>query len=183
MTTLSNSFDSRLLELGTRIGRLLAADVRAYLPQQVRDRFADSPALADALDDAALAALKQDTLAAADALAAEVEKRLGPDVWLAARPPQADAGPSPALTSHPPVAEVVAFIERGVNDHLAHLGLIGEGHQVYRLPMRFIDGDNLATLTLNFWKVVSRRHAEQVKTGDVAAAQAHAERKRRWDEV
>jgi hypothetical protein len=30
-----------------------------------------------------------------------------------------------------------------------------EPPSTYRLPMRFIDGDNLASLTMNFWKAVA----------------------------
>lgn len=176
--------DARLADLGARIARLLAADVRVFLPQVVRDRFADTPSLGEALDDDALAKLKREVLETADQLGAEVEKRLGPPTaWLDAATPAADAGAAPTLMTHPPVADTVAHIEHTVAGVLAQHGLDGDGPTHYRLPMRFIDGENLATLTLNFWKAVARRNAQRAKADASAAARAHADRKRRWDEL
>lgn len=184
MSAVLDQFDARLAELGARIGRLLAADVRSFFPQTVRDSFTDAPAVADAMDDAALAALKADTLAAAEALSASVEQRLTPaTAWLGAAPPPKDAPGTPSLITHPPVAEVVAEIERTVSEFLHARGLAAETHIAYRLPMRFIDGENLATLTMNLWKAVQRRQEQRAKAGAAATSAALGERRRRWDEA
>ena len=184
MTAVLDQFDARLAELGARIGRLLAADVRSFFPQTVRDRFTDAPAAADVMDDDALAALKADTLSAAEALAASVEQRLTPaTVWLGAVPPTTDAPGTPSLATHPPVAEVISEIEHTVAGFLHARGLTSESTVAYRLPMRFIDGENLATLTLNLWKAVQRRQEHRAKSGAAANAAALGERRRRWDEA
>lgn len=184
MSAVLDQFDARLAELGARIGRLLAADVRSFFPQTVRDRFTDAPAVADAMDDDALAALKADTVAAAEALAADVEQRLSPaTAWLGATPPPKDAPGAPSLATHPPVAEVIAEIEHTVAAFLHARGLNADSTVAYRLPMRFIDGENLATLTLNLWKAVQRRQEHRAKAGAAANAAALGERRRRWDEA
>jgi hypothetical protein len=184
MSAVLDQYDARLAELGARIGRLLAADVRSFFPQTVRDRFTDAHSIADAMDDAALAALKSDTVTAADALAATVEQQLTPPAaWLGATPPPRDAAGTPSLATHPPVAEVIAEIERTVTAFLHARGLTTESTVAYRLPMRFIDGENLATLTLNLWKAVQRRHEHRAKAGATATAAALGERRRRWDEA
>jgi hypothetical protein len=184
MSAVLDQFDARLAELGARIGRLLAADVRSFFPQTVRDRFTDASALADAMDDDALAALKADTVTAAEALAATVEQRLSPaTAWLGAASPPKDAPGTPSLATHPPVAEVISEIERTVAAFLHVRGLGADAPVAYRLPMRFIDGENLATLTMNLWKAVQRRQEHRAKAGAAANAAAHGERRRRWDEA
>lgn len=184
MTTSADSYDGRLAELGARVGRLLAADVRTFLPQIVRERFTDTPSLADAMSDEALAELKRDTLAAAEALAQEVERRLtAPAAWLGATPPAREGGSTPPLTEHPPVSEAVAEIEQVTTAFLRTHGLPAEPAVAYRLPMRFIDGDNLATLTMNVWKAVQRRHEHRLKQDAASASAAHGERRRRWDDA
>jgi len=177
-------YDARLVELGIRIGRLLAADVRAFVPQTVRDRFLDLPALADALDDAALADLKRATLEVTEALATRVERQLSaPAAWLGAVSTRREGHGTPPLTEHPPVAAVAADIADALNALLAEQGLGLEPALGYRLPMRFIDGDNLATLTLNFWKAVARRDEQRRRAAATAASAAAGERRRRWDEA
>lgn len=184
MTVLLEPFDARLVELGVRVGRLLAADVRSFFPQVVRDRFTEATAVADSLDDDALAALKRDTLEGAEALATLVEQRLtAPAAWLTAVPPPKDAAGTPSLMTHPPVADIVAEIERTVGEFLRARGLSAESTIPYRLPMRFIDGDNLATLTLNLWKAVQRRQEQRMKADAAATAASLGDRRRRWDEA
>ena len=177
-------YDARLVELGIRIGRLLAADVRAFVPQTVRDRFLELPALADALDDAALADLKRATLDATEALATRVERQLcAPAAWLGAASPRRGGHGTPPLTEHPPVAAVAAEVADTVNALLRERGMGIEPALGYRLPMRFIDGDNLATLTLNFWKAVARRDEQRRRADATAATAAAGERRRRWDDA
>ena len=184
MTVLLEPFDARLVELGVRVGRLLAADVRSFFTQVVRDRFMEATAVADSMDDEAVAALKKDTVAGADALVAFVDQRLSaPSAWLSAAAPPAESPGVPSLTTHPPVAEVVAEIERTVGEFLRTRALSADATIPYRLPMRFIDGDNLATLTLNFWKAVQRRHEQRMKADASATAASLGDRRRRWDEA
>ena len=179
-----DSYDTRLAELGARVGRLLAADLRTFFPQVVRERFTETSALADAMTDEALAALKRDTLSAAEELALSVERRLtAPSAWLGATPPVREGGTQVPLTEHPPVAEAVAEIEQTVTAFLRAQGLPAEPAVTYRLPMRFIDGDNLATLTMNVWKAVLRRHEHRLEQDAASAASAHGERRRRWDDA
>ena len=48
------------------------------------------------------------------------------------------------------------------------------------LPMLKVDEP---TLTMNFWKLVTRRAAQRGRDEVSAAQRAHGERKRRWDDV
>jgi len=176
------SFEAKVAECGARIARLLAADVRAFAASTTRARFVANPERAAAMDDDALQALKQRTEALGDTLASHLEATLvSPTLWLSLEPPE--GGSSTPLTVIPEVAQAGAQVAQALETHLIEAGL-GEGGSVeWRLPMRFIDGENLGTLTHALWKAVARLDQARRET-DRAQAQAATEaRLRRWDDA
>lgn len=176
------SFEAKVTDCGARIARLLAVDVRAFVASTTRARFVANPERAAALDDDALRTLKQQTENLADSLASELEAALStPNIWLTLTPP--DGGSATPLSVIPEVAHAGARVAQALDAHLADAGL-GEGAPVeWRLPMRFIDGDNLGTLTHTLWKAVARLDQAR-RESDRAQSQAATEaRLRRWDDA
>lgn len=181
MSEVLDPLDARLVDLGHRILRLLAHDAREFFVHTVRDRFTATPEVADGLDAAALAQLKRDTLDQAAAAAASLEGRLRPEsAWLTAAPAADFRAP---LTQHPPIAQAVEQLEADVHAFLTARGLPPEPPVQYRLPERFIDGENLVTLTMNFWKAVQRRANERARTEETRSTTAAEARRMRWDEA
>lgn len=169
----------KLVEIGDRIARLLSTDAREYFEQTVRQVFVGAPSLADRLDDAALAALKADVRAAAQAAALGTLAALTDDAWLAATPPDDDSAP---VDAHAPVAEAMRAVSEAVVLFLRRHALPAEA-EAWTPPARFIGGEHLSTLTRSLWRAVARRdaalHQQQARqTHDDATARA-----RRWDEA
>jgi hypothetical protein len=176
------SLESKVVDCGRRIARLLAVDVEVFVPTLVRERFGEHPTLARTLDDAGLIGLKTRALALAESLAGAVEVRLAePSVWLDARPTEGPA--STPLTEHPPVAATVAHVEAALDAFLQAEALASPGPVVWRLPMRFIDGENLGTLTQSFWKAVARLSKARSEEDARKAAETAEARLRRWDDA
>lgn len=174
--------EARLIETGRRIAELLATDVEAFFTGAVRDRVVGAPDGAS-LTDEALRAWKVQSRAAADEAATALRSRLSAHgVWVEARP----AAEASDIRAHPVVAEALSEVERRLAELLAHLeaeGLPAGGAVPYRLPARFIDGENLQVLTRNYWRKLARLGAGR---GDAAQRQALGradERRRRWDDA
>ena len=176
------SFEAKVTDCGARVARLLAADVRAFVASCTRARFVSNPDRAASLDDDAVRALKQRTEALGETLAVQLEATLMvPTLWLALTPPE--GGSSTPLTVIPEVSHAGAQVALALEQHLLDAGL-GEGSPIeWRLPMRFIDGENLGSLTHALWKAVARLDEARRET-DRAQSQAAADaRLRRWDEA
>lgn len=176
------SFEAKVTDCGARVARLLAADVRAFVGSTTRARFVSNPERAAALDDDALRALKQRTESLADVLAAQLEATLvSPTLWLGLTPPE--SGSSTPLTVIPEVSHAGAQVAQALDRHLVDAGLVEGAPVEWRLPMRFIDGENLGTLTHALWKAVTRLDQAR-RESDQAQAQAAADaRLRRWDDA
>lgn len=176
------SLESKVVDCGRRIARLLAVDVQVFVPTLVRERFGEHPSLARTLDDAGVTGLKARSLALAESLAGAVESRLAsPSTWLDAGP--TDGPTSTPLTEHPPVAAAVAHVETALEAFLQTEGLGAPGPVVWRLPMRFIDGENLGTLTQSFWKAVARLSKARSEEDARKAAETAEARLQRWDDA
>lgn len=171
---------AKLTEAGRRIATLLTADVRAYTTGEVRRRFVETPAVADGLDDAGVEALKQATEAFADRAAAQLEEVLADEaIWLGAEEAPSDA----PVTRIPAVQQALQRVADDLTDLLERHGLGPDGPLTYRLPARFIDGQNLSTLSRALWKNLARYHAARRASAEASEASSRESRARRWDDA
>jgi hypothetical protein len=170
---------SKTQELGGKIAALLATDVDVFFRREVRERFVGAPDYADGLDDAAVARLKHDTAAAAAEAAAWVREALGEAAWVAVEPPADLEAP---VTAHAPVASVLAQVEARLTAFLDGRSIPGDAPR-YGLPARFIDGENLVTLTRNLWKAARHLAAARDQVRVTAEHTAVSQRRQRWDEA
>jgi len=167
----------RVRDLGGRVRRLLAADVHAFVLESVRERFIASPDFADGLGDAQVGALKRAAAHDADAAADLVGELLPDAVWLAARVPEDEARD---VRSLPEVAGALDRARGVLTALFERHGLPGEAPP-YVLPVRFIEGDDLVSLTRNLWKAVARlESATAARSVETRAADAET-RRRRWE--
>jgi len=171
---------AKVTDAGQRIATLLSRDIRAFVTGEVKRRFVDNPAMADALDDAGVTALKQDAHAFAERTARATAEALGDEgLWLGAEAAAADA----PVTRIPAVQAVLQRAADDLGELLERHGLGPDGPLAYRLPMRFIDGENLSTLTRSLWKSLSHYHAARQATAEAREASSRESRVRRWDEA
>ena len=165
----------RISEIGARIAKLLAADARIFFEDTVRERFVEAGAVADALDRAGVAALKRATTEAATAASQDVLDALPEEAWLTVELPEGDLGQAPA------VAAARAALESRLGAFLADARL---GDAVaWRLPQRFIDGDNLPSLARSLFRSVAEYRALQARVAATQAGQTSQARRQRWDEA
>lgn len=171
---------AKVTDAGRRIATLLATDVGAYATGEVKRRFVETPAVADALDDDGVAALKAATADFAARAAADLSGVLGDEgLWLGADPAAADA----PVTAIPTVQQALDRVAQELGELLERHGLSPDAPLSYRLPMRFIDGENLSTLTRTLWKALGRYRAARQEKVAARAASSRASRARRWDDA
>ena len=135
-------WEQRIADTGARIATLLASDAQQFFQDTLRERFIAQGDVADSLSDADLVALKAAASKAAAEAAASVLAGLSPPVWHLASAPEAEAD----LLSLPAVASTFHAFERRLNDFLGAHGLSDPEPAQWRLPKRFIEGENLAAL-------------------------------------
>ncbi len=172
-------WEQRITESGARIAALLATDAQQFFLDTVRERFIAQGDRADALTDSELVALKAASAQAAEEAATAVQAGLAPPVWHLASAPE----PGADLLALPAVASTFNAFERRLNDFLAVHGLQEPEPAQWRLPKRFIEGENLVTLSRHLFKALAER---QVLRGKVAAQQATSTaqaRRQRWEEA
>lgn len=171
---------AKVVDVGRRIATLLASDVRAFANGEVKRRFVDTPAVADALADEEVRALKRATAQFADDAARTLGEVLGDEgVWLGVEPAAADAD----VTTIPLVAQTLQRLADDLGELLERHGLGPDAPLGYRLPMRFIDGENLATLTRSLWKNLARYRAARQAQAAAHEASSRESRVRRWDDL
>ena len=171
---------AKVTDVGRRIASLLATDLRAYATGEVKRRFIETPAVADALDDAGLRALKQAAVDFAERGSAGLTDALGDEgLWLGAEASAADA----PITAIPAVEQALQRAADDLTELLERHGLGPDEPLSYRLPMRFIDGENLASLTRSLWKHLARYRAARAANVEAQAASSRASRARRWDDA
>lgn len=169
----------KVTEVGQRVAKLLTADIRVFASAEVRRRFVETPAVADALSDEEVAALKAATVEFAESAATRLADRLGDDgLWLGVDPPEGEDAP---VTFVPAVDKVLAGIADDLTRFLDGHGLTAAEPLVYRLPARFIDGENLPTLTRALWKNLQRYRAARAEEAAAKQASSAEERAKRWD--
>jgi hypothetical protein len=172
-------WEQRIADTGARIATLLASDAQQFFQDTLRERFIAQGDVADSLSDADLVALKAAASKAAAEAAASVLAGLSPPVWHLASAPEAEAD----LLSLPAVASTFHAFERRLNDFLGAHGLSDPEPAQWRLPKRFIEGENLVTLARHLFKALGER---QVLRGKAAAQQASSTaqaRRQRWEEA
>lgn len=159
---------------------VLRADVPVFVERAARRAFEQAPT-ADALDDAAVAGLKQGTRALGAQLAQELEHELGPlEPWL-----WRGAGAPPANASDlTPNAAVQARIDRigaAVREHLAAHGLPAADDLAYRLPTYFVAGHFMKGLVEGYWQTLALHHELSARLERDRTQSAREARRRRWD--
>lgn len=164
-----------------RIGRLLAADVVVHTRRAGREAFIHHAA-ADTLDDQAVADLKARLEVSAAALAEAVARQVHDHDWLddPGLEPGADPGALPRLV------EIQSNLDAQVAGALRALGLLKGAEpavQPWSLPRRFIEGDDLVTLTRGLVKAVGHHRRLRSVLQHQARRQTTGERARRWDEA
>ncbi len=172
---------AKVAEVGQRIAKLLTADIRVYATGEVRRRFVETPAVADALDDAEVAALKAATAAFAAAAAEALAERLADDaLWLGAESPEADDAP---VTHIPAVEQALQAVADDLTRFLDRHGLTAGAPLSYRLPARFIDGENLPSLSRALWKAIARYREARAAEAAAREATSAESRAKRWDDA
>ncbi len=169
----------RVGEIGGRIRRLLGADLNAYVLAAMRERFVASPEFADTLGDAQVAALKRAAAHDADEAAALMRDLLSDDVFLAAGVPDDGGADIRAVKA---VDDALTRAEGRVARLFEMHGLPGEAPP-YALPVRFIDGDDLVSLTRGLWKALGALARHRAAHAETVEASNSESRRRRWDEA
>ncbi|MBU0552350.1 hypothetical protein KKB55_20735 [Myxococcota bacterium] len=164
-------------DLGRRVRALLIKDAAVYFQKAVREAVAASPARISACDRAALKALKAQTQAAEAQAIAALEAALTDAVFLE----EGVGGES--IKSLPRVAEALNGLEAAARACLKAGDLTETEAARYRLPVRFIDGEDLVTLTRALYKA-RRQLAAATASAAVEEAQAvQSEALKRWDDL
>lgn len=176
----SDIWAGKSVDAGRRITRLLQTDIDAFVMSEIRRRFVEAPALADGLDDKALAGLK----ARAKALAAGRREAIGEAlaaerIWLDAQPSDSDDD----VTAIPKVAQALTGLEEALARFLSEEGFPADEPVAYRLPRRFIDGEDLTTLTRALWKSAGYYQAAQASRAEEKQAASVESRAQRWDDA
>ncbi len=169
----------RVLEAGQRIRGLLAKDAAVFAVGCVREAFVEHPSFADDLDGAALKTLKASAAEAGAQAAAHLERALHDNVWLRASVPDE---PGAGVLSIPEVAVAVGEVDALVATVFADHRLPGAPAE-WKLPVRFIDGDDLVSLTRSLWKAIGQLREVERSIAAEAEASSVEERRRRWDDA
>lgn len=164
---------------------VLRADVPVFFRRAVKAVFEETEA-GDALDDAAVRALKADT----DRQADEVGRALGLQLdsfdawrWTAPGSPPRDAK---LLDPHPTVGAAL----RHVGDALARLleahgiaaAALGD-RATYRLPSYFVAGHYMRSLVEGFWQTLALHHELSSRVAAGAKAEQRKVRRTRWEQA
>lgn len=167
----------KVTDLALRIRALLVKDAAVYLQRAIREGVAASPARVAACSKEELRALKAQTTAAEGSAIEALEAALTEAVFF-----EASRG-GDSLKSLPSLAAALKALETATRASLKAADLAETEAATYRLPVRFIDGDDLVTLTRGLWKArgqLTRAEAiMEVKVTEAAQSEALA----RWDDL
>ena len=170
---------AKTLNAARRVTKVLAVDAEHYVRSTMRRAFVEQQGFADALSDQALATLKGATATAAEGAARAVTESLSDAVWLSAAPAE---DPNAPLTSHGPVADVLTQVTAQLSGFMAEQQVPG-APPAWRLPARFIEGENLPSLTRTFWKALAQlKEAEEDAARREQGSKAE-DRAQRWDDA
>ncbi|MCA9547424.1 MAG: hypothetical protein KC613_23635, partial [Myxococcales bacterium] len=152
---------------------LLTADAQAHVVSTMREAFvADDRPLGQA------AALKAQALQAGAAAGTAVGETLRQAPWRAL----VVAG-DPKPEDLPPLAQAAEIIQGAANAALEAAGLSPEGSGPYRLPRRFIDGENLPQLVRTLSKSLQQLQALDAQRQAQDAGANRAARRQAWDDA
>lgn len=164
---------------------VLEADIPKHIIRTARAVF-ERWSGADALDDAAIKKLKQDTQATSKALTDEVLTGLRDfETWTWdsswAHPVEPED-----LEPHPRVSEALARVEPGLLGLLERHGVpaaeLGDRGK-YRVPAYFVAGHFMKSLVANYWRALLDHHQLSEKLQEADQAEERQTRRDRWDSV
>ena len=168
---------ARIIEIGGRVRRLLASDVHAYVTTSVRERFVAESSFADGLGEAQLATLKRATSHAADVASGLVRDLLDDAVW-----PTVTLTDGDDVRQASPVDAALTRVEAHLATFFAEHALPGDAPG-YTLPVRFIDGDDLISLTRALTRSLARLgQLRAIQVNRVEESSTH-QRRQRWDDA
>lgn len=167
------------------ITTVLAADLPKHVQRSVRGAFEASPS-ADAMSDAQVAALKQDTQTTSQSLGAAVVAGLT-DVetwlWPIDQPlPEAPEG----FEEHPRLAEVLAQVPTALASLLGRHGLTSDGLEgggAYRAPAYFVAGHFMKSLLADYWRALLDHTELRRGLEESGQAETRQARRERWDQA
>jgi hypothetical protein len=164
---------------------VLRADVPTFLGRSVKAAFEESAA-ADALDDAAVKRLKEDTARTSRAVADDVGKTLERFelwTWDRADPPPRDAR---GLDANPEIAAVLRRVGEALGDLLERNGLprnaLGD-RGAYRLPTYFVAGHFMKSLVESYWQTLTMHHELRQRIETSTQSDQRKRRRDRWDKA
>lgn len=162
-------------QIAQQVRKLMASDIERHLLKTAREAFIHSSAPSN---PEAVATLKDATKAEAQALGRWVAEGLRDEVLLAGDVPQDPGAP---LTAHPSVPPFIEILDGKVDAFFKTHGL--KPSPEYQLPARFIDGQNLPSLTRELWKALAHTAEARAQRSARQAADAVEAKRRLWDDA
>jgi hypothetical protein len=166
----------KIHEQVARIGALLAKDVVVHIRRAAREAFTRDDR-ADAIDETGLAHLKDQVEALAVQLAPWVTGQIGTHDWMT----ESALTPEGELSAVAHIQQIQASVDAELSRVLHDGGLSDPGP--WALPRRFIDGDDLVSLTRGLFKAVAHHRRLDAEVQRTVKHQSTAERARRWDDA
>jgi hypothetical protein len=167
------------------IRKVLGADVPTHIVRAIRGTFERSAA-ADALDDAAITALKKATQDCSQRVSAEVLTALedfAAWTWPTNKPLPTEAS---TLRDHPTVASVLDRIGDAVREVLAEHGVpvaAGDTRTTYTMPAYFVAGHFMKSLVGNYWRALGDFEALRIDVSEADQAGQRDKRRSRWESL
>lgn len=163
-------WEKKLKETGDRVRRLLVAAAREDFEARVRDAF-----VAGAAEPEEVGSLKTATRQAADDATAALDAALDAVAWTRLQPGEG------TVLAVPGVKPAIDGYDAALGEHFAHHDL-GQP-EPFALPARFIDGDNLVSLTRALWKAAEQRAAVLAQSEAAQEAASADVRRKLWDDA
>ena len=163
-----------------QISAVLCSDVAAHVAKASKAAFLGQPAVADALDDVQVKALKAQALEAGQAGARRLREALaGSDAWLDGPDTTSD---DRSLEDAVAVWGHVQVIDDATQELLSGFGFDGAG-VTYTPPMYFVDGLYLPTLVEHYWRLRKEIGALEGEKVAMDAASVRARLESRWNDA
>ncbi len=160
-------------EAAQRVRELIATDARTHVMKAARDAYVES----EDLPMEGASALKATAKAQGETLAANLRTSMTAQIWLTGSPENTNA----PLLEHPATPALIERID-AFTRHFFAAEQLGDAPG-YQLPARFIDGQNLASLTRELWKALHHLTEARAQRSARQRADEIAARRRLWDQV
>jgi len=167
----------KVKQQGAQISQLLCSDLEQFFSAAIRSAFINSTSLAARSSDEELLQLKARMKAEISRIQGELKVGLNEQLWLNARLSEEMSTP---ISEIPEVAALLESIAKALYNFLKAEQLQGSPTP-YRLPVRFIDGKDLVTLTRGFWRALRQLRACEQELEESLAEEQKAVLKMRWD--